>query len=236
LDVVTGNYSYVDHTLADYYGIPYAGADPTAFVREDQSVNHRRGIITTAAVMTATAGDVSFTHPVKRGKWVTGRVMCVEPPPPPPGIPSIDFNPTSAGGTARDKLAAHTQAPACAGCHTSMDAVGLGLENFGTFGEWRNVYGGSGVSIDPSGTLPSGATFSQPFQMVDEIASDDATRACLARQVMSYALTRALTSTDDKCVARAIGRITVTDSGSLSDLIVKIVSSHQFQMQTGEAE
>jgi hypothetical protein len=234
MTLVSGNYSFVDRTLADYYGIPFSGSDPSLFVREDQSPNHRRGLIATAAIMTATAGDVAFTHPVKRGKWVTSRVLCTEPPPPPPGIPTIDFNP-AAGGTAREKLAAHTAAPACAGCHVAMDAVGLGLENFGTFGEWRNVYAGSGDAIDASGTLPSGAAFTQPFQMLDEIAADDATRACLARQVMSYALTRALTSTSDKCVAKAIGRAAVTDAGSLSSLIVKIVTSHQFQMQTGEA-
>ena len=234
LTAVTGNYSFVDQRLASYYGVPFTGNDPHQFVREDSSPNHRRGIVTTAGVLTATAGDVLFTHPVKRGKWVTNRILCSEPPPPPPNIPVVDFNP-GAGGTPREKLAAHTSAPACQGCHVAMDAVGLGLENFGPFGEWRNVYAASNSAIDASGTLPNGDSFSQPFQMYDEIGRDEQTKACLTRQIMSYALTRALTSSADKCVTRAIGSTSVTATGHLSDLITKIVSSNQFQMQTGEA-
>ena len=235
LNVVTGNYSFVDATMASFYDLPFPGDDPAAFVRADASPNHRRGIVTTAAVLAATAGDVAYTHPVKRGKWVTARILCTEPPPPPPNIPVIDFNPGSGGGTPRQKLEAHANAPACSGCHTTMDAVGLGLENFDPFGSWRNVYSDM-TAIDASGTLPSGKSFATPFAMYDAVGEEPQTRACLAQQVMSYALTRAMSSPDDKCVTQAIGAVAVTPSSSFSDLIVKIVSTNQFQMQTGEAQ
>ncbi len=235
LNVVTGNYSFVDATMAAFYDMPFTGSDPTAFVRADSSPNHRRGIVTTAAVLTATAGDVAFTHPVKRGKWVTARVLCTEPPPPPPNIPVVNFNPGSGGGTPRQKLEQHASQPACIGCHQTMDTVGLGLENFDPFGSWRNAYSDNS-SIDASGTLSDGATFTTPFQMYDAIGADPQTRACLAQQVMSYALTRALTSADDRCVTKAIGAVSVTPTATFSDLIVKIVSTNQFQMQTGEAQ
>jgi hypothetical protein len=52
---------------------------------------------------------------------------------------------------------------------------------------------------------------------------------------MAYALTRALTSTDDLCVVRAIGVASVTPGGAFSDTMKMIVQSRQFLMQTGEA-
>jgi hypothetical protein len=234
MNVLTGNYSYVDQRLADYYDLPFPGADPSQFVRADSSPNHRRGIVTTAAVLTATAGDVLFTHPVKRGKWVTARILCSEPPPPPPDIPVIDFGSGNAGGTPRDRLSAHANAPACIGCHKAMDAVGLGLENFDPLGNWRNAYSDN-AAIDASGTLPDGRSFADPFQMFQQIAAGDEAKACLAQQLMSYALTRAMGSHDDKCVTHAIGAASLTPDATFSDLIVKIVSTNQFQMQTGEA-
>jgi hypothetical protein len=53
--------------------------------------------------------------------------------------------------------------------------------------------------------------------------------------VMAYALTRALASTDDLCVARTIGAASVTPGGTFSQLMKMIVESRQFTMQTGEA-
>jgi Protein of unknown function (DUF1592)/Protein of unknown function (DUF1588)/Protein of unknown function (DUF1587)/Protein of unknown function (DUF1595)/Protein of unknown function (DUF1585) len=232
LAIVTGDHSYVDKTLADYYGVPFTGASPATFVKVP--AKGRTGLVTSAAILTATAGDVAFTHPVKRGKWATQRLLCSEPPAPPPGIPTVNFDP-SAGGTPREKLATHTASPACSGCHQVMDTVGLGLENFDPFGKWRTTYAGSGALIDASGTLPSGATFKQATDMYAEIGQDDATRACLARQVFSYALARAATSQDDRCVASAMGAAAVTPTGKLSQLMTMLVTSNQFLMQAGEA-
>jgi hypothetical protein len=52
---------------------------------------------------------------------------------------------------------------------------------------------------------------------------------------MAYALTRAMTSSDDRCVSNAIGQVAVTETSTFTDLLAKIVNSRQFLMQTGEA-
>jgi hypothetical protein len=52
---------------------------------------------------------------------------------------------------------------------------------------------------------------------------------------MAYVLTRALTSTDDQCVATSIGKASVTPTGSFSETMKLISQSRQFLMQTGEA-
>jgi hypothetical protein len=118
-----------------------------------------------------------------------------------------------------------------------MDALGLGLENYDMFGEWRTTYPDLPGTIDASGTLPppESTPFTNGLDMFSELAGDDGTRACLAQQLMAYVLTRALTSTDDQCVATSIGKASVTPTGSFSETMKLISQSRQFLMQTGEA-
>jgi hypothetical protein len=229
LEVVTARSTFANSALAQYYGLPAAGA---SFTRVDLPAN-RRGIVTSAAVLTATAGATTYTHPVKRGKWVTHQITCTPAPPPPANVPVVDFG-SADGTTPRQKLENHVKEP-CAGCHKVMDALGLGLENFDPFGRWRDRYADIPGPIDASGTLESGARFTTPAEMYDDLAADPETRACLAQQIMAYALTRAMTSNDDQCVAKAIGAAAVGPDGTFADLVVKIVGSRQFFMQTGEA-
>ena len=234
LNVVSADYSFANQAMATYYGLPFTGSDPTAFVQVKLPAN-RKGIVTTAAVLTATAGDVTYTHPVHRGKWVTQQILCTPPPPPPAGLPSVNFDPATGGGTPRQKLLAHVNNPKCIGCHQVMDTVGLGLENFGPFGKWRDAYPGTAGAVDATGTLPDGKSFTEPIAMFDAISQDEQTKACLAQQMLSYVVTRAMTSADDYCVSKAIGVASITPSGSFSDLVTKVVRSRQFFMQTGEA-
>jgi hypothetical protein len=236
LDVLNGNYAFVDQTMATYYGIPFPGQDPTAFVQVGLPPN-RSGLVTTPAILTATAGDVAYTHPVHRGHWLTQKITCTPPSPPPQNTNQKFSNPSTSGESPRQALAVHTANPVCAGCHATMDAFGLALENYDPFGKWRTTYPGIPGTIDASGTIPppDNQPFTNGLQMYSELAGDDETKACLARQIMSYVLTRALTSTDDLCVAKAIGVTSVAPGGAFSQTMKLIVASRQFLMQTGEA-
>ncbi len=236
LNVLTGDYAFVDQTMASYYGIPFTGSDPTAYVQVALP-SDRTGLVTTPGVLTATAGDVAYTHPVHRGHWLAQKITCTPPSPPPQNTNETFNNPSTSGESPRQALADHTSNPACAGCHAVMDTLGLGLENYDPFGHWRTTYPSLTGTIDATGTLPppSTKTFTNGTGMYADLAADDGTRACLAQQLMAYTLTRALTSTDDICVVRAIGVASVTPTGSFSDTIKMIAGSRQFLMQTGEA-
>jgi hypothetical protein len=236
LSVLTGDYAFVNQAMATYYGVPFPGSDPNAYVKVSLPQN-RAGLVTTAAVATATAGDVAYTHPVHRGHWVAQKITCTPPSPPPQNTNETFSNPSTSGESPRDALAQHTSNPACSGCHAIMDSFGLALENYDMFGQWRTTYPNVPGTIDASGAVPApdGRTFSNGLQMYADLAEDDGTRACLAQQLMAYVLTRALTSPDDQCVAKAIGTASVTPTGSFSDTIKRIVGTRQFLMQTGEA-
>jgi hypothetical protein len=232
LDLVNGGYSFVNKPLADLYGIPFLGSDPNRFVQVALPNTTRMGVVTQAGLLTATAGAPDVTHPVRRGLWVTQRVMCTPPPPPPPNVPSLD--PNVGAVSIRDRLNQHASSPACSGCHVRMDAVGLGLENYDPFGRWRDTYPGQSARIDASGTLPDGYAFSGPFDMFKRLASEADVRSCLAKQLLSLALTRATDGASDGALANAIGATQVTDVGTLSGVISQIVRSPQFRQQVGE--
>ena len=236
LSVLTGQYAFVNQTMATYYGIPFTGSDPSAYVQVSLPPD-RTGLVTTPGILTATAGDVAYTHPVHRGHWLTQKITCTPPSPAPQNTNETFTNPSTSGESPRVALAQHTSNPACAGCHVAMDALGLGLENYDPFGKWRTTYPAVTGTIDASGTLPPPSTkaFSDGLGMYADLAADDGARACLAEQLMAYVLTRALTSTDDLCVSKAIGTTSVTPTGAFSETMKLIVQSRQFLMQTGEA-
>jgi hypothetical protein len=236
LEVLTGKYAFVNQAMATYYGVAFTGTDPTAYVQVPIPAD-RTGLVTTPGILTATAGDVAYTHPVHRGHWVTQKITCTPPSLPPNNTNETFADPSTAGESPRQALAQHTSNPACAGCHASMDALGLGLENYDPFGLWRTTYPNVPGTIDASGTLPppSDEAFTDGLSMYADLAAADGTRACLAQQVMAYVLTRALTSTDDLCVVGSIGTTSVTPTGSFSNTMNQIVQSRQFLMQTGEA-
>jgi hypothetical protein len=236
LNVLTGDYAFVDGTMASYYGVPFTGSDPTAYVKVGLPAD-RTGLVTSAGIMTATAGDVAYTHPVHRGHWIEQKLTCTPPSPPPQGVNTNFPNPSTAGETPRQALASHSSNPACYGCHVDMDMFGLSLENFGPFGVWRTTYPDLPGTIDATGTLPApdGRSFTNGIQMMHDLAQDPGTQACLAEQLMSYVLTRALTSSDDLCVVKQIGTSSVTPTGSFSETMKLIIQSRQFLMQTGEA-
>jgi hypothetical protein len=233
LNLLTARYTFVNAPMAAYYGLPFSGSDPSAFMKVDLPAD-RLGLVLSPAVLTVTALDTDFTHPVHRGKWVAQSVLCAPPPPPPPNVPSINPDPT-VGGTPREKLAVHTNREPCHSCHQLMDTLGLGLENYDPFGQWRDTYGSGGPAIDASGTLPDGTSFTQPVQMVTDLAAGSQAQSCLARQLMAYLVMRPMTAPGDACASQTLAQVNVTPDSKLSDLVVAIVSSPQFLQQTGEA-
>ncbi|MDP9148939.1 MAG: DUF1588 domain-containing protein, partial [Myxococcota bacterium] len=171
---------------------------------------------------------------IKRGHWIANKLLCVNPPPPPPNIPPLP--PASqTNPTVRQRLDAHLSAPLCKGCHVAMDAVGLGAENYGPFGQWRTSYADQ-AAVDASGTLPGdGTAFGDSASMYKALGSSDTAKTCVALQFMKLALSRDLTTGDERSVASAVAMSAVTPTSHFSDLLWSIVTTKEFLQQTGEA-
>jgi Protein of unknown function (DUF1592)/Protein of unknown function (DUF1588)/Protein of unknown function (DUF1587)/Protein of unknown function (DUF1595)/Protein of unknown function (DUF1585) len=233
LTLLTGTQSFVNKTLADWYGLSFpAGQDPATFVA---LASNRTGIGSHASVLVNSAGgSPTFTNPIKRGHWLANKLLCINPPPPPPNVPPLPPA-TDANPTVRERLAAHLATPSCTACHVAMDAVGLGAENYGPFGQWRTTYDDQ-TTVDASGTLPGETTtFSDSASMYKALGTSDTAKTCVALQFMELALSRALTTDADQSAASTIAASAVTTTSHFSDLIWNIVTTKDFLQQTGEA-
>lgn len=236
INLTSATSSFLNKALADYYGVSFKGADPTKFYYTSLSPTNRMGIFGQGSFLVYSGGSPTETHPVKRGKAVANDWVCADIPPPPPNVkPAGDLSTLPANATPRQVLAVHTSSPTCEACHNTLDSYGLAFETFDMVGKTRSVYSALGnAPIDPSGTLVNGYSFLTTTQLINYISNDSATKACLARKVMSLGLTRATSNFDDRCVAGQIGAN--LSSAKFSDVVRAIATSRQFLNQSGEAQ
>ena len=86
------DFAFLNDRLAEHYGLELPGS--AAMVRVPAFDGDRRGLLTLGAWLTATS-HADHSSPIRRGHWVTDRVMCMPTPPPPPGL---EFDTPELGG------------------------------------------------------------------------------------------------------------------------------------------
>jgi PAS domain-containing protein len=230
LDFIDGKYTFLNERLAKYYGIP--GVTGKEFRRVSLSGDERSGVLTQASVLMVSSYPTR-TSPVLRGKWILENFLNDPPPPPPPGVPNLNEAAIGTTASLRQQLEQHRANPACAVCHTRMDPLGLGLENYDAVGRWRTKDGK--FDIDSTGTLPGGRTFRSPAELKEILKSDrDAFAQCLAEKMLTYALGRGLERYDRPAVNLICRRLAASDY-RFSRLVLGIVQSPAFEMRHGEA-
>jgi hypothetical protein len=236
IDFVNGNYTYVDERLAKHYGI--AGVTGPEFRRVSLEGTPRRGVLTQASVLTLTSNPTR-TSPVKRGKWVLEELLGTPPPPPPPDVPSLKTDLEGARAkvtqTMRQQMEEHRANSVCASCHSRMDPIGFGLENFDATGAWRAK--DAGVAIDSSGTLTTGETFQGAAELSNILATVRRDRfvRSLSEKMLIYALGRGLEYYDRPAVEQIMNSAAKNDF-RLSSLILSVVKSLPFEQRRGDTE
>jgi hypothetical protein len=229
LDFLDGKFTWVNGPLAHYYGIP--GVNGESFERVQLDGAKRGGVLTQGAVL-AQSSYATRTSPVLRGKWVLENMLGTPPPPPPADVPSLDEHNIGSSASMRQRLEAHRANPACAVCHTQMDPIGFGLENYDASGAWRDRDGS--FPIDSSGQLPGGASFQGP-QELKRILRDqpDLFARNLTERMLTFALGRGLEPSDRSAVDSILGKLKA-DGYRSSTLVTEVVKSAPFQMRPAQ--
>jgi hypothetical protein len=126
----------------------------------------------------------------------------------------------------------HRDNAVCASCHTKMDPLGFGLENYDGIGRWRAMDGK--FPVDSTGTLPNGKTFSSPAEMRAALLSElpDFSR-CVVEKLLTYSLGRGLQSYDRPAV-NEITRKLEASGYPFQSIIFEVVNSLPFQSRRGE--
>jgi mono/diheme cytochrome c family protein len=223
LDLIDGNYTYLNERLARHYGI--RGVTGPEFRRVDLTGTGRSGILSQASVLTVSSYG-NRTSPVLRGKWVLENILNAPPPPPPPNVPSLDDSAVGSSASLRQQMEAHRKNSVCASCHGRMDPLGFGLENYDAVGAWRTQDGS--FPIDSSGVLPDGRTFQGPDGLKGVLKKQPKVMAeGLTEKLFIYALGRGLKRSDQAAVKQIVARAT-EDDYKFTTILLGVVNSAPF--------
>ncbi len=186
-------YTFLNSELARLYDLPDPGYPDLRLTKLPPDSPYG-GVFTHASVLKVTANGTNTT-PVKRGVWLSDRLLGIHIPPPPSDINPIEPD-TRGATTLREQLAAHRDSKTCAACHARFDPYGFALESFDVAGKFRENYrfltpegkAAEGFPVDPSGTTPDGAEFADIRQLRAHLASSPEKLALgLTRHLVTYA-------------------------------------------------
>jgi hypothetical protein len=242
----TTNENFVNARLAQHYG--FAAPAGTGYVKVTTGGPSRVGFMGLASFLTFTSFSYR-TAPTLRGKWVLQNLLCQVIPNPPANVPKLDTtgsatDPALQSENIRTRLAAHRVATNCSACHNTLDPIGLGVENFDAVGAYRTKYA-NGDTIDSSGVLPTGETFTSLSQLATILAGNtppaDGSPSyqqkltdCASQTMMTYALSRGLVSTDQGYLNQVRSQW-ATQGWGLKPLLKDIVLNDTFRFRHGEA-
>src|SRR5688572_27657302 len=159
-EFITARYTFLNELLAKYYGIE--GVTGPEFRRVDLKTDQRGGVLSQGSVL-AVSSYPTRTSVVIRGKYILQNILGTPPPPPPADVPALDEESVGTAASLRQQMEKHRSNAICASCHTRMDPLGFGLENYDAIGKWRTQDGA--FPVDSSGVLPSGKSFTTPAEM-----------------------------------------------------------------------
>ena len=228
-EFVTADYSFLNARLARHYGID--NVDGSEFRRMQVDPIQRGGILSHASVLTITSYPVR-TSPVLRGKYILDVILGSPPPSPPGDVPALNEDAAAAPASLRAALEKHRADAICASCHSRMDPLGFGLENYDPIGRWRTEEGKAPIQV--GGTLPNGVEFSTPAQLKALLRQDlpEFTRN-LAGKMMIYALGRGTESYDQLLIRDIVDKMEKADY-RFQTLVREIVHSLPFQARRGQ--
>jgi hypothetical protein len=201
--------TFVNDELAAFYGLPVRG-QPGFYPAEFPLESKRAGLLGAGAILAGT-GMPQRNSPTVRGKFVAEMLLCRSIRPPPNDVPPL---PLQAGPevTMRQRLALHRKGPSCASCHSKMDPLGFGMEDFDSVGLYRTKEGTS--PVDASGVFDGPGLDGSSFNGLAELG------AALRRQPV---LVPCLVS---KLYAKALGRSALQlDASSLEELVASFAEN-----------
>jgi hypothetical protein len=229
LEFLNGKYTFLNGKLAEFYGIP--GIHGPEFRKVDLTGTPRAGVLTQGSVLTVSSYSTR-TSVVLRGKWVLENLLNAPVPPPPPNVPLLDEAKVGTASSLRESMEQHRANPICASCHSRMDPIGFGLENFDAIGQWRTQDGT--FPIDASGSLTNGTKFSGPAELTDVLAKQpQAFAGAITEKMLTYALGRGL-EPYDRPTLKAIESDLSQNNYRFSSLVLGIVKSLPFQERAAQ--
>lgn len=235
-DLLASPMVFVNQPLAESWGI--AGVSPEA---EFQSVEipeeHRLGILTHPAAL-AVHSTNSFANASLRGAFIAEHVLCTPVPEPDAAVFSQFPVIEQRSATNRQTLEQQHMTPACAGCHSVIDPLGVAFENFDQAGRFVSTEQHDPhpeTAIDASGSVSLGGLnyeYQNAAEFVSALSQSDAAEQCLSRHVLRFMLKRQESPQTDRCTLERLSEHVDLSGGQLTELFVGLAATDAFRFLT----
>jgi hypothetical protein len=227
---LTSTDTEVNAPLAALYGVAAPGATATSWVAASLDPTQRAGFLTRADYLAGRAHQLEGSPPL-RSVFVRDRLLCL-----PPLMPPADANLSEPAATPGAMAETNRQlfedriAPAtCKGCHTIINPMGYGLENYDAVGAYRTM--DNGLPVDATGSINGTGDVDGPFtggvELSKKLASSRTVAACVAQTWYAYAEGRDL-GTADSCRLAKLDLSLAATGGDVRELLVAIATSPEF--------
>lgn len=241
LNLLDSKFAMLNNPLAKHYGL--AGPRGRAFERVALKPSDHRGGLLAQASMLLINSTGEDSHPIRRAVWIRKRLLDDTPPPPPPDVPELNSKqPDFAALPLKKQLEIHRKKAACYSCHKTIDPWGIPLENYDAVGRWRTKVvkpaGGKRrrknrtktSPVDAVGEFPDGTKLAGIQALQQHLLTKERDRFARAvvKKLFAYALGRSAELSDRKTIDQLAKQFAEKEY-RLSDLIVAIVQSRQFQ-------
>ncbi len=222
---LTANHTFVSPALADYYGLPTPAADGRVeFPAGDPRAN--TGLLTHASLLSAKSDGDSVAL---RGNWLRSTFLCEQL--------YIDAEELDAIGeelvglTRMQIIAERNERPQCAGCHSAIDPIGVGFEQFDPSGRFDASVDLSTYPVTP--TFPddeADPSFDSVAQLGQKLAAMPAAAACLSSRVFLYAHGRD-PGGQDSCAVEHSTKEFIGNQRSFSSLLLGLIEDPAFRLR-----
>jgi hypothetical protein len=227
-DLFTTRNTFLSRSLGALYGVRvdhrgFGGWMPYTFPADTPHA----GLLTLPAFLMLDPSHEGRSSPTIRGKVVRENFLCETVPPPPANVnfqivQDVD-NPEFR--TARERLSAHNESPACAGCHKITDPIGLALENYTPVGSYRTHE--NGAVIDPSGEF-EGNSYRNAMDLTQFLRGSESTPNCVVQRTLEYGVGRKLSPSEEAWL-EALNRNFAADGYRYPALLRQVATSPAFR-------
>jgi hypothetical protein len=222
---LTAPYTFLNSTLASFYGIPGVTTDTFQKVMLPD-LTQRLGLLLQGGVMTGTITS-NKSNPVLRGSFVVNKLLCrkISLPTDPAILAMVQIPSDTSGATARERFSKHSSQPVCSGCHQFLDPIGFALENFDPVGQYRTQE--NGVTIDATSTVPGLGPVSGPVELVQKIASSEEAQTCFASHWMDFGYGRTM-GAGDECTVAGVDASFKSSGYNVKQLLLALTQTDAF--------
>jgi hypothetical protein len=227
-DLLTSPNTYVNASLATFYGWDATGLTDTQFTLKQRPAGQGIGLLAQGGLL-ARLGTPNSSSPTQRGLFVLRQLLCKDIPPPPADVPVIPA--PTANMTTRQRYETQHAVGSCGTCHSHLDQIGFGLENFDGIGAYRTSE--AGQLIDASGYIEdlNHTTFNGPEDLANKLAAAPEVSQCLAAQMTAYVL--GVSVSDAMCIAPSSAYTPSSTGGttllSMANVLTQVVDPTHLQ-------